>query len=187
MPRYLPLALALLVAGCSADEPTDDLRTDERLADEVERTVRDNGAIDVRTDEMAISTQVDGDELESILTRDGQMELGLTDQVLYSRLSKQAQADVQAELQETASQDGLGGRIARAVAEAAAENVGTAVQIPVGRILDIRVDDGRLVVEMADGDDAPFGNARTGDTPLLDAFEPDDAQRLADAFQRMRQ
>ncbi len=183
MLRFLTLALALLVTGCSADEPS----ADDRRAGEVEEAVRGAEPFEVRTDGLAISAEVDGAEVESILTRDGQMELGLTDQVLYSRLSKEAQAGIQADLEAKAGeQEGLGGRIARAVIEAAAENVGTAVQIPVADVQDIRFEDDRLVIEMADGDRSPFGNVSTDGTPLMESFAPADAQRLADAFQRIR-
>ena len=184
MPRILTVALALLVAGCSADEPS----ADDRLAGEVEEAVRSAEPYEVRTEGLAISTEVDGDPAESILTRDGQMELGLTDRVLYSRLSKEAQAAIRTDLEaKSGEQEGLGGRIARAVVEAAAGNIGTAVQIPLADVQDIRVEGDRLVVEMADGGRSPFGNVSTDGTPLMEAFAPADAQRLADAFQRMRQ
>ena len=183
MLRFSILALALLTTGCNADEPT----AEDRLAGEVEEAVRDAGPFEVQADGVAISSTVDGGHVESILTRDGQMEMGLTDQVLYSRLSKQAQTDIQADLKEsTQDQEGIGGRIARAVAQAAAENIGTAVQIPVADIRDLRVEGDRLTIEMADGRGSPFGSVETDGTPLLEAFAPADAQRLADAFQNLR-
>ena len=184
MLRLATPALVLLLAGCSADEPS----ADDGLAGRVEEAVRDAEPFEVQTDGLAISSEVEGEPAESIVTRDGQMELGLTDRVLYSRLSKDAQAEIRAELeQSTEETDGLGGRIARAVAEAAAQNVGTAAQIPLSDVQDLRVEGGRLVIEMADGERSPFGNVSTGDTPLLEAFSAGDAERLAEAFRRLRQ
>ena len=183
MLRLTLMAVALVATGCSTDEPT----SEDRLADQVEDTVRDIGPIDIETDGMAISSELDGDELESILTTDGQIELGLTDRVLFSRLSKETQAEVATEMREASEeQDGFGGRIARAVTDAVAQGIGTAVQVPLDDVRDIRVDDGRLVIEMIDGDPSPFEGVKTDNVPIFERISPTDAQRLADAFESAR-
>ena len=187
--RALLLSLAAL-AACAPDPA--DVAPDGGAADEVARAAEDAAreaasAIDLDVDGMAISTRLAGRPLQAITTRDGAMELGLTDSVLYSRLSKDTQAQIAAQMDSTAeAQEGLGGRIARAVTQAVAEGVGTAVQVSLADVRDVRVEGGRLVVEMVDGRPSPFERAQTDGAPLLTQFEPTDAARLAEAFRRHR-
>lgn len=182
MLRLSILALALVATGCSSDNPTDD-----RLADPADQAVPDSDPIVSESDEVAFSSDLQGAEVESVLTTDGKVELGLTDRVLYSRLSKEAQAEVTSGMQDAEDEGGLGGRIASAVSQAVAENIGTAVQVPLEDIRDIRVDGDRLVIEMADGGGSPFESIQTDDAPIFDRIAPADARRLADAFDAVRQ
>ncbi len=180
----LALTAALLATGCAPD----DTSAADRLAGEVEDAIRDTAPVDAQADGVAFSATVDGDNLESLLTTDGKVELGLTDRVVYSRLSKETQAEITDQAREAAGQEeGFGGRIARAATEALAQNIGTAVQVPLDDIRDVRVEGDRLVIEMADGGASPFDAIKTDDAPILDRIDPADARSLADAFQATRQ
>lgn len=189
MRTFLLAALAAL-AACApdpADVAPDTATLDDQAAQAAEEAIREAGPIDIDMDGMAISSQLAGRPVKAITTRDGAVELGLTDSVLYSRLSKETQAEIAADMKaETKDREGLGGRIARAVTDAVALGVGTAVQVPLADVRDVRVEGGRLVVEMTDGQPSPFERSQSDGEPMLEQFAPADAAQLAQAFDRVR-
>ena len=178
---------ALLLLGACAPDRDDVAPADPHdvAGRALEEAVREAGPLDVELDGMAISADLDGEPVEAVTTEDGGMEIGLTDRVLYSRLSPEARAEIAADMKESArGQEGLGGRIARSVTQAVAEGLGTAVQVPLADVRDVRVEGGRLVIEMADGEPSPFERAQTDGRPLLDQVPTADAERLAAAFRQ---
>ena len=181
----LALTLALTVAAC-APEP-DDVTPDGDIAQATEDALRDVGPIDVEMDGLALSSDLDGTPVQAVTTQNGEVELGLTDRVLYSRLSKETQATLAAEMEaETEGAEGLGGRLARAISGAVAEGLTTAVQVPLADVRDLRTQEGRLVIEMADGEPSPFEHTETNGRPMLEQVSEADARRLAEAFDRIR-
>ncbi len=180
------ILLSLLAIAACAPDPAD-VAPDTAGATEqaAEEASREAGAIDVDVDDMAVSSRLVGRPIQSILTEDGALELGLTDSVLYSRLSDDTRAGIAADMErEAEGQEGLGGQIARAVTGAVAKGLGTAVQVPLGSVRDVRVEGDRLVIEMVDGRPSAFESSRTDGEPLLEQFAPADAARLAEAFDR---
>ena len=188
--RLLALALALAASACGAPNPADvtpDLGPDGALADDADRAVRDAGPLDLEMDGLSISSELDGDLAESVTTEDGAMEIGVTDRVVYSRLSKESQDRIAQEMRRSAEeQQGLGGRLARRITDAVAEGIGTAVQVPLADVRDVRTEGGRLVIEMADGEPSPFERAETDGRSVLDGVSGPDAERLAEAFREVR-
>lgn len=181
--RSLLLAL-LLVAACTPDPAP---APSDQGADAVDEAARDAGPIDVEMDGLSISSTLNGDVAESVVTEGGEMEVGLTDQVLYSRLSKEAQAKVADEMRQSAEeQEGLGGRLARSITDAVMQGIGTAVQVPLADVRDIRVDGDRLVIEMVDGEPSPFNRAEADGKSLLSQISGSDARQLAEAFREIR-
>lgn len=188
----LVLLTLLSIAACAPDPadvaPDPSGPSAQRVADEAtSEAARETSAIDFDVDDVSISSQLTGRPLQTIVTEDGSIELGVTDSVLYSRLSKETRSQIASEMEaeaEAEGQDGLGGRITRAVTRAVAEGIGTAVQVPLGDIRDVRVEGGRLVIEMAGGQRSPFEGSKSDGKPLLEQFAPADAARLAEAFDR---
>ena len=187
-----PLLFAALVAlAACAPDPADlapgDGTPDDDLAQAAEDAAREAATVDIDVDGLAISSRLAGRPVRAITTRDGAVELGLTDSVLYSRLSKDTQAKIAADMEaEAEDREGLGGRIARAVTRAVAEGVGTAVQVPLADVRDVRVEGDRLVIEMADGEPSPFERSQSDGEPMLEQFSPADAASLAEAFGRVQ-
>ena len=187
-----PLLFAALVAlAACAPDPADlapgDGTPDDDLAQAAEDAAREAATVDIDVDGLAISSRLAGRPVRAITTRDGAVELGLTDSVLYSRLSKDTQAKIAADMEaEAEDREGLGGRIARAVTRAVAEGVGTAVQVPLADVRDVRVEGDRLVIEMADGEPSPFERSQADGEPMLEQFSPADAASLAEAFGRVQ-
>ena len=160
-----PLALLSLIAlaACAPDRPASSPDADGvSVADEAPRGV----------------------EQIVITTTDGRGDLGLTDEVLFFRLSDKARAEAEATLaQETEDLEGIGGSIARSVTGAVADALDFTVSVPVDQIDDVRHNDGRLVIET--GDDT-FGfdpDRPDGEGPR---FDPADAERLVEAFDRVK-
>lgn len=180
MTRFFVFALAGL-AACAPD-PSE--VAPQPPSDDVDRVVEEASSVleGVDLDRVRIGTDL-GTPTEVITSSDGSMELGLTADVLFLRLSEEARKNVSEEIdQETENVEGLGGQIARAVTDAVEAGLGMATQIPRSEIEAIRVEDGRIVIAMADGEPSPFARSKTNDRPLLESFEAADAQRLADAF-----
>ena len=186
-----PLA-ALLLAACGPPAPDEGSPEADRLAREAEgaatRTVdRVRRSISDRSGDLDVGTEVPGEPVETITTRGGALDLGVTDAALFSRLSPQARKEAQEEMDRAAGeQEGVGGAVARIVTEAVAEGLDTAVIVPLDRVAAVRYADGRLVVEMVSGEPSPFDAAESDGEPMLTRFDPDDARRLVEAFDRVR-
>lgn len=185
MTRLLIVSLAL-VAAC-APEPNDVTPDSSPDSEQPLEDAAGSALESIDLDGMTVGTDLEGAVAESIVSRDGGMELGLTDAVLFTRLSEATRKEVEDEMgQETEDMEGLGGQIARAVTGVVAEGLGTAVQVPLADIEDVRVEGNRLVIVMADGEPSPFETSKTNGQPLLESFDLEDAERLADAFERLR-
>ena len=127
-----------------------------------------------------------GKEQIVITTRDGDADLGLTDEVLYFRLSDKARARVESDMAtETDDLDGVAGSIVRSVTGAVADALGFAVQIPVEDITSVRYEDDRLQIETTSDNSFTFGQDDNENAPDRQ-FDPDDARRFAAAFERVK-
>ena len=181
--RTSALLLALALSACVSDA---DRQPDaDAVAAEAEREAADATALG--TGDLAFGADLDGETVETITTREGDVEMGLTETVLFVRLSAQARKEVSEEIAaETEAAEGLGGRIARMAAGAVERGLATAVQVPVADVRSVRVENGALVIEMEGGEASPFRNSESDGRPLLEQFAPADAERLAEAFARVK-
>ena len=184
------LFAALALAACGSPDPDEVAPNAEvpevaddalgEIAREVEREVND-----LDLDGVGFSSRLPGTLVDAVRTRDGGMELGVTDSVLFTRLSPALQREVEAEMaEETADQTGLGGALARAVTGAVAQGLAMAVNVPIDDVRDVRYEDGRVVIEMVDGERSPFDGSRNEGEPMLEQFDADAGRRLAKAFDK---
>ncbi len=185
--RLLLTALALTLAACGSPDP-DEVAPDVP-ADVTEEATREameeTGRIDVDLGGLAVSSDPPGALVEVVATRDGQVELGVTDEVLFSRLSESLRAEIESDMDaETKDQTGLGGTIARAVTGAVAEGLSVAVSVPLADVRDVRYENGRVVIEMTDGEPSPFQTTKSDDEPMLEQFDAAAGRRLAEAFDK---
>ncbi len=168
--RFFLLASLLLAAGC-APEP------DEVAPDPSART---EAGVDLDGEAPP------GVEQIVITTRGGEADLGLTDEVLFFRLSEKKRAEVESDMaQETEDLNGLGGSIARAVTGAVADALDFTVRVPIEEVESVRYEDGQLRVETS-GDDSFTFDDEDGDRSLDRQFDPDDARRFVDTFERLK-
>ena len=128
----------------------------------------------------AEQSPLDGDPVMSIVAEDGSIELGLTDAVLYGRLTEQAAAEVRSELEKQQDEGGLGGFIAGAVSGAVSGAITTPIQFPLEDIEDVRYEDERLQITFVDGTSGL--DLDINGKGIDRQFSPDDARDFADAF-----
>jgi len=194
MPRPLALALLLSASGltalsaCGSPDPDDVSPEAEAVAAETADAVdREMADLELDLDGVGLSSRLPGTLVDAVSTRDGEIELGVTDSVLYTRLSPELQGRIQSEMaDETQDESGLGGAIARAVTGAVSQGLAMAVSVPLDEVRDVRYEDGRVVIEMEDGGESPFNGSRNDDQPMLEQFDREAGERLADAFDKAR-
>ena len=167
--RPVLLALALSVAAC-APEPSD-------VAPDLDPT--DGVAEAAFTD-----APPPGKEQLVITSTDDTVDLGLTDRVVFFRLSEAQRAEIEEDLaaETEGERGGLGGFIAETVTDAVGGMLGRAVQIPVEDVRVAHDGAGRIDIETVGGGAASF-ETDGGDGPT---FDPADAERFVEAFERVR-
>lgn len=165
--RTLPIAgLVLLLAACSPDTSSHEEGShEEELVPEAT---------------VSFNSEIAGTEVTTITTEGGEVQLGLTDEVLYFGLTNQVAGEVEKGLDEAESEGGLGGVIAGALSNAVVDALSTPVQIPLADVRDVRYDDGRLVIEF-DNEDSTV-DLEINDEPVDQQFDPVEARRFAEAF-----
>lgn len=126
-----------------------------------------------------------GGEQFVITTESDDVDLGLTDEVLYVRLNPDRLAEVEREMAaEVESEGGIGGFIAQTVTDAVGSALRHRVQFDLADVRDVRYEGGRLEIALAGDERLP--QVENDGVPLEEAFAPDDARRFADAFQRVK-
>lgn len=173
--RALLLPL-LLVAACAPD-PADvapDVAFDAATATESETDVAFNDA------------PPPGAERLVITTRDGDVDLGLTDEVLYFRLNPKKVDEIKTEIdaEVEGTEDGLGRSIAEAVTGVVTDALRHAVQVPIEDVEAVRYEGGRLEFEFS-GDGSMPTIERDGER-VEEAFAPEDAERFVEAFEAVK-
>lgn len=164
------LLLPLLLVACTpaADDPAPD-------------TASGTGNVDVAFSDEALP----GDEQLVITTREGDVDLGLTDEVLFFRLSPKKVDEIQDEIDaEVEGTDGLGRSIAEAVTGVVTDALRHAVHFPIEDVEEVRYEDGRLDITFVGEDEMP-SIERDGE-PIEEAFDPEDAERFAETFEALK-
>lgn len=166
------LLLPLLLVACApdADEPDPD-----------SETASGADSPDVSFSDEALP----GDEQLVITTREGDLDLGLTDEVLFFRLSPKKVDEIEDEIDaEVGDTDGLGRSIAEAVTGVVTDALRHAVHFPIEDVEAVRYEDGRLDITFVGEGEMPTVE-RDGE-PIEEAFAPEDAERFAETFEALK-
>ena len=130
----------------------------------------------------------------AIYSQGGEIKLGLTDEVVYYRLSDKLLADIDRDLrQDSSKRGGLGGAIAGAVTESVSKMLRHRMQYAVAEIKDISYTDGKLTFLFEDGTkQTPDINSKTsaGEGIMREQnahFADADVQRFIEAFRAAKQ
>lgn len=167
--RLALLASVLLVAAC-APEPSD--------------VTPDMGDETTAAESAFTDAAPPGVEQLVITTTDGAVDLGLTDRVVYMRLSDTQRAEIEGDLtaKTDAERGGIGSVIAETVTDAVGGLLERSVQIPVEDVRMVHDGEGRLDIQSTGGGaEASFGD--NGGAPM---FDPADAERFVAAFERVQ-
>ena len=127
-----------------------------------------------------LDRQLDGAPVTSIVAEDGSIELGLTDAVLYGRLTDKAADDVRDELAKAEDEGGIGGFVAGAVSNAVSGAITTPIQFPLDDVETVKYEDDRLQIIFKDQSSGLDIDVDGKDFERQ--FSPDDARDFADAF-----
>ncbi|MEL6616215.1 MAG: hypothetical protein AAFQ43_10780 [Bacteroidota bacterium] len=166
MRLLLALLVSLTLVACSSDDAKDG-----------------GGSSPEASGEVTLDDVVQGAVIEQAESRDGEIVVGVSDEVVYLRLSDATQAEARAEMDrglEDAS--GLEAQIGEMVTGAVEGFLDTMLQIPHDDIDALIYQDGALYIEGGEGGSIQFGD--NGDEGI--PFEEADANRLIDAFERAR-
>ena len=158
MKRLIAFALIATLAGCG------------------DRPDMDFGGEELGPDRMVIHSE------------DGALRLGLTDHVLYLALSDSIVDIARQEMEDSMPREGIGGAISGFVRGGVNRALSFRAKYPIERIRDIRWEDGRMVVDLEDGERA-FGDnfSASDDRPIEEAFAEADVRALADEFHSLKQ
>ena len=180
MTRLLILALALApLTACSNNDDRDAVGPDAAASDpgDAERYDASDAAAE------GYGEPIRGKILAREADADGQIEIGVTDEVLFIGLTPAAKKEVRQEIDREIPEDGIGGMIGRAVSGVVDNALATTGQVPLESVRDLRYEDGRLILD-AEADN--FNVQINGDDREGIAFDEDAARRLIDAYERVR-
>lgn len=137
----------------------------------------------VASGDIALDDVVQGAVLEQAESRDGEIVVGVSDEVVFMRLSDATQAEARAEMErELEGATGLEAEIGEMVTGAVEGFLDTMLQIPVEDIDAMMYQDGQLFIEGGEGGSIHIGDDGDEGVPMDAA----DAERLIQAFQNVR-
>lgn len=127
----------------------------------------------------------------------GELKLGLTDEVVYYRLSDKLLARIDGDMQQdSAAGEGIGGTIAGAVRSGVSKMLRHRMEYRVAELRELRFEDGQFTFVFEDGStrrpnvstrDGSGGVRLSDGNEVNPAFAAEDARRLITAFQAVKQ
>ena len=169
-PLLFAAALALPVSACtdSQDEPPAPPIAQES---------------DSETEARGFGGPIRGELLAAEANAGDEIEVGVTDEVVFLRLTDATRKEAREQMDQEVPEDGLGGAIGRAVTGFVNEALESTVQIPLPDVDDLRYEDGRLFLDADDDEiNVQFDDEGSEGIP----FDAAAAERLIDAFDRAK-
>lgn len=132
--------------------------------------------------------EVLGPDRFSIVTRGGEVRMGLTDRFVYFAMSEERREETRAEMeQELGEGEGIGGLLGGVLSTAVDKALGFRAKYPVEEVRDIRWEDGRMRIVFTDPDRRMSENMiRVDDAPATDAFTEEDVRAFGEAFRALK-
>lgn len=128
-----------------------------------------------------------GEDRFSVLSRDGEVKMGLTGEFVYFALSDSTLAAAQTELdQELGGDEGLGGMIGGLVKKGVGKALTFRAKYPIADIEDVRWEDGRMRIVFTEGGREVTDNIEVDDRPVTEAFERADVEAFGEAFREVK-
>lgn len=158
MRSLIAVALAVALAGCGDRD----------------------AAVDFGDEEM-------GPDVHAVLSEDGSVKMGLTQEHVYFALSDSMRAEAQRELDADAEAGGVKGFLGGLMRDVVGEALSFRARYPVTEIEDIRWDDGRMHFEFADPDRSLDDNLEIADEPISEAFTEEAVREFGESFRTVKE
>lgn len=181
MPRLRPLLVLLLLVPLAACEPRGTISDEGFRADTAETAAETAAAPKTPADSALVG---DASDVYAMASQGGEVVAGLTDRVVYFRLSDELLHEIDREMsREAKSQTGLGGRLADAVTGGVSSMLRHRVEYTVDEIRSVEYADGGLRLVFEDGETGGPSVETDDGTPI---FARADAERFIAAFEDVK-
>lgn len=169
----LSLLILPVLLACGTEHPDE------------ERGGRDGIASD-EYDLTGAEVVLDAGDRFAMLTTDGAVKMGLTDERVYLRLSRALRDRIEGDVERDLDQEeGIGRWISGMVRGGVSRALSFRVSYDLNEIRDVRYEGGELVFDFVDPDESIDGFEVDG-RPVTEAFGEDDARRFVEEFDRVR-
>ncbi|NIP82272.1 MAG: hypothetical protein GWM90_24850 [Gemmatimonadetes bacterium] len=128
-----------------------------------------------------------GPDRHAMLSEDGNVKMGLTDEFVYFALSERALEEARAEMREEADKEGVEGFFGGVLEKTVGKALGFRAKYPVAEIRDIRWEDGAMRIDFMDPDRSLDRSFRVDDEPVAEAFSEEDVRAFGDAFREVKE
>ncbi|OZC02816.1 hypothetical protein [Rubricoccus marinus] len=178
--RTAALSLTLLVlSACGSDYDTD-AGAPEAPPAEALGEAEDSAGADV-----GFSDPIRGEIAALEQSADGKVEVGVTDEVVFFRFTKKAQAKAQEGFEAESGDDSIDEMVKGLAGGVIAKALASTVQLPHEDVQALRYESGRLIID-GEGDGPTFSFEEEGETNSGMAFDEAAAKRLIRAFEAQR-
>lgn len=158
MKRACALALLIPLLGCGDDTPDVDFGGEEP-----------------------------GPDRYAVLSTDGEMKMGLTEDFLYFALSERTREEARSEMQAAAEKEGVAGVIGGIVEKTVGRALDFRARYPVSEIRDVRWEAGGMRIVFEDPERTVGKEFRIDDRPVGEAFPEEAVRAFGEEFRRLKQ
>lgn len=127
-----------------------------------------------------------GPDRYAVLSEDGEVKMGLTDQYLYFALSERTREQARQEMREAAEKEGVSGLIGGVVQKTVGRAIDFRARYAVSEIRDVRWENGRMRILFEDPDRSLGEEFKVSDRPVGEAFPQAAVEAFAEEFRRVK-
>lgn len=127
-----------------------------------------------------------GADRYAVLTDDGDVKMGLTDEYLYFSLSERAREEAREEMDAAAQEEGVKGVFGGIVRKTVGRALDFRARFPVDEIRDVRWEDGAMRIEFEDPDRSLGDGFEVEDRPVTEAFPETAVRSFGEEFRRLK-
>jgi hypothetical protein len=128
-----------------------------------------------------------GPDRYSMVSQEGEVKMGLTDEFVYVSLSDEAVETARSEMREGAEKEGVAGMVGGIVEKTVGKALGFRARFAVAEIEDIRWEDGEMRIVFVDPDRRLDERSfHVDDRPLTEAFSQEDVEAFAREFRALK-
>ena len=127
-----------------------------------------------------------GPDRYAVLTDDGAVKMGLTDDYLYFALSQRSREEARAEMDAAAREEGVKGMVGGIVQKTVGRALDFRARFPVEEIRDVRWEGGEMRIIFEDSDRVLGDRFEVEDRPVTEAFPESAVRSFGEEFRRLK-